>query len=238
MTIFENTPFKFLASHLVKNEDFQADLRLILELPEDIFLRLAATLEKADMFIGRAALERIVSETLDNKEQATRLATIIYRIAEILHSSDMPLSEMMEVLSGAMAGSKQQTKFFTPEDRPWLIERLRRLIVVPTGFARQFKAQKLATATGAELDKLQIICDIRPIFDSNRSKVDGALPLAVMRLEYTAADGESMVLEVRVTERLIETLETTSAMARRKVGLIKELLASQNIPIPAIKAAL
>jgi hypothetical protein len=68
--------------------------------------------------------------------------------------------------------------------------------------------------------------------------VEGALPLAVMRLEYTAADGESMVLEVRVTERLIETLETAAATARRKVDLIKELLMSQNIPIPATKAAL
>lgn len=238
MPIFENPPFKFLAGHLVRDEDFQADLRLTLDMPEDVFLRLAAALEKADTFIGRAALEKIVTEALDNNEQATRLAAIIYRIAEIFHGSALPPSETMDVLSGAMAGGKESEKFVTHEERLRLIERLRRLIVVPTGFARQFKAQKLAAATGAELDKLQIICDIRPIFDTNRNKVDGAIPLTLMHLEYTAADGESMVLEVRVTERLIETLEAAAATAKKKIGLIRELLANQNIPIPATKAAL
>lgn len=229
---FWGTPFKMLARHLVRDEDFLKDTRLILGLPEEAFLRLAASLEKSDAFIGRAALDKMAGEALADKNDAANLAAIIYRIAKILYEADMPVSEAMAMLSEAM-----------PEqgviaDKPLLLERLRRLIIVPAGFARQFKAQKLVTATGGELDQSHIICDIRPIFDSGRQKIEGAFPLAVLRLEYTAPDGESMVLEVRVTERQIEALETIAATAKRKVVLIKELLQSQGIPIPATKATL
>jgi len=235
MPIFGNPPFKFLASHLVKDEEFLADARLILGLEEDAFLRLAAALEKADTFINRETLDKMANDALPGKGDGAKFAAIIYRIAGIFHEADMPVNEALNVLSGAMA---EHEKSYAHEERQRLVERLRRLVVIPTGFARQFKAQKLAAATGGELDRTQIICDIRPIFDSERQKIEGAFPLAVLRLEYTAPDNESMVLEMRISEKQIETLETIAATAKRKISLIKEHLKSQNIPIPSTKATL
>lgn len=235
MPIFGNPPFKFLASRLVKDEDFLADASLILGLEEDAFLRLAAALERSDTFTGRDALDKMATEALSGKGDAAKLGATIYRIARVLHDADIPVNEAMDVLSAAMA---EHEKSYAPEKRQRLVERLRRLIVIPTGFARQFKAQKLATATGGELDQSQIICDIRPIFDAERQKIEGAFPLAVLRLEYTAPDNESMVLEMRISEKQIETLETIAATAKRKISLIKEHLKSQNIPIPSTKATL
>lgn len=230
---FGTPPFKLLASRLVRDEDFLADMHLVVGLSEERFLDLAGTLEKSDAFINREVLEATVIQVLAGENDAEKLAAAIYRISEVLHDADMPTPDAMRMLSEAITAEE---KPFTMEERRTLVERLRRLAVVPTGLGRQFKAQKLAAATGAELDQANIICDIRPIFDSSRQRVEGALPVLVLRLDYTTSGGESEVLELRISETQIGILEETVVAAKRKVAVVKELLKSQSIPVPSTKA--
>jgi hypothetical protein len=121
-------------------------------------------------------------------------------------------------------------------DRRKLIDRLRALAAEPIGLAKQYKARQLVDATGSELDEFQLICDIRPIFDHGRERIEGAVPLSVLRLDYSLPDGESAVVEVRVTEKQLEELGTSIATAKRKLTLIKELIESQRLPIPRTKS--
>ena len=93
-------------------------------------------------------------------------------------------------------------------------------------------------AIGAELDDFRIICDIRPIFDKQRERIEGAIPLAVLRLEYSKPDGESAVVEVRVTEKQIAKFGEKIADASLKLRVIKELLVKQDIPIPKTKSTI
>ncbi len=230
---FGSPPFKLLASRLVRDEDFLADMQLVVRLNEDRFRHLAGTLEKSDAFINREVLDATVSQVLAGQNEAEKLAAAIYRVSEVLHDADMPADDAMRILSEAITAEE---KPFTADERRTLVERLRRLAVVPNGLGRQFKAQKLAAATGAELDQANIICDIRPIFDSSRRRVEGALPVVILRLEYTTSGGESEVLELRMSEEQIARLEETVATAKRKVAVVKELLKSQSIPVPSTKA--
>ncbi len=230
---FGTPPFKLLASRLVCDEDFLADMQLVVGLSEDRFLHLTGALEKLDAFISRDVLDATVSHVLAGESDAGKLAAAIYRISEVLHDADMPTQDAMRILSEAITGEE---KPFNSEERRTLVERLRRLAVVPNGLGRQFKAQKLAVATGAELDQANIICDIRPIFDSSRHRVEGALPVVILRLDYTTSGGESEVLEVRMSEKQIARLEETVATAKRKVAVVKELLKSQSIPVPSTEA--
>ena len=93
-------------------------------------------------------------------------------------------------------------------------------------------------ATGAELDECQIICDIRPIFDEGRDHVEGAIPLTTLRLEFSNPDGESQVVEMRLTEKQLQDLLKKFAIAQRKLNAIKALLHTQAVTIPKTKSTI
>ena len=229
--VFGNPPFKFLAGHLAQDDDFLSDAKQIVELDEDVYLRLATELAKSDTFLSRSDLTVVVGECIGDDSE--RIATIIYRIGGIIHDADMDAAAAMDALAKAI---EEKAESLDVHDRRKLTERLRKLVAEPIGIAKQYKARDLVDAIGAELDSFRIICDIRPIFDRSRERIDGAIPLTVLRLDYSAPDGESAVLEVRVTEKQIGQFEEKISDAKLKLRMIKELLSRQNLPIPKTKS--
>lgn len=231
--LFGNPPFRFLANNLAGDERFLEDAQQVLQLDQGAYSRLTTQLAKTDAFLNRSDLGSIVDETLGKNEDSDRIASIIFRVGEIVHAADMDAMDAMDALGTAI---EEKAESLEPQDRRTLVDRLRKLAVEPVGIAKQHKARKLVDATGAELDDFRIICDIRPIFDQNRKQIDGAIPITVLRLEYSKPDGESAVVEMRVTEKQIEKFGERIADAGCKLNMIKELLASQNLPIPKTKS--
>jgi hypothetical protein len=229
--VFGAPPFKFLADHLAQDTDFLEGAQHILKLDEDAYLRLATQLAKTDTFLSRSDLGTIVGEVLD--EDSDRIASIINRIGGIVHDADMDVVDAMDALGTAI---EEKAESLEPQERRTLTERLRKLVAEPIGIAKQYKARQLVGAIGAELDDFRIICDIRPIFDQKRERIDGAIPLAILRLEYSMPDGESAVVELRVTEKQIAKFGEKIADANLKLRMIKELLTSHHIPIPKTKS--
>jgi len=176
-------------------------------------------------------LGTLVGEVLG--EDADRIASFIYYVGGIVHDADMDVVKAMDALGTAI---EEKAESLEPQERRTLTERLRKLAAEPIGIAKQYKARQLVDAIGAELDDFRIICDIRPIFDQKRERIDGAIPLAILRLDYTKPDGESAVVELRVTEKQITEFGEKIADANLKLRMIKELLTSQHVPIPRTKA--
>lgn len=228
--VFGDPPFKFLADHLAQDEDFLDDAKQIIDLDEDAYRRLATELAKSDAFLSRSDLATIASESLG--EDSDRIASTIYRIGGIVHDAEMDPTDAMDALAKAI---EEKAEGLDVQDRRKLTGRLRKLVAEPIGIAKQYKARELVDAIGAELDSFRIICDIRPIFDRSRERIDGAIPLSILRLDYSKPDGESVVVEVRITEKQISQFEDKIADAKLKLRMIKELLARQELPIPKTK---
>jgi hypothetical protein len=229
--VFGTPPFKFLADHLAQDEDFLDDGKQIIELDEDAYLRLATKLAKSEAFLSRSDLAAIVRECVD--DGSDRIAEIIHRIGGIVHDADMDATDAMDALAKAI---EDKAEILGVQDRQKLTDRLRKLVAEPVGIAKQYKARVLVNAIGAELDSFRIICDIRPIFDRSRERIDGAIPLTVLRLDYSTPDGETAVVEVRVTEKQIAQFEEKISDAKLKLRMIKELLSGQELPIPKTKS--
>jgi hypothetical protein len=230
---FGNTwrpPLSFLVEHLLQDDGFLGDAEQIIGLEEDDYRKLAAKLDQFDGFLGRSEL---ASMTSNLGAEADRIASIIYLVGGIIHEADREANLAMDLLADAIEEKAQR---FSESDRKILSSRLRSLAAEPIGIAKLYKARELVDAVGSELDSFRVFCDIRPIFDRNRERIDGAIPLSIMRLEYSQPDGNSAVVEVRVTERQIEHISQTVADAKLKLRIIKQQLASQNSPIPQTKA--
>jgi hypothetical protein len=231
--IFGKPPFEFLAGHLAQDDDFLSDARLIVNLDQDAYNCLATKLKETDDFLDRASLTSLTSEVLGEGDEASKVASIIYRIGGMLHDAGIPAKKAMEELGEAI---ESKATGLEKQDRRTLIDRLKALAAEPIGLAKQYKAAKLVDAIGAELDDFQIVCDIRPIFDHNRGRIEGAMPVAIMRLEYTPPDGSDDVVELRVTEKQLADFESKIKTAQQKLKVIKALLEKQQLPIPRTKS--
>jgi hypothetical protein len=225
--VFGKPPFKFLAEHLVQDEDFLNDIKQIIDLDEGEYLRLATQLAKSDSFLSRSELASITSDCLSTPSD--RIASIIYRIGGIVYDADMDAEDAMNFLAEAI---EKRAKCVDVQDRRKLTGRLRKLVTDPIGIAKHYKARQLVDAIGAELDSFRIICDVRPILDRSRDRIDGAIPLTILRLDYTNPDGESAVVEVRVTEKQLVQFEEKIGDVKLKLKVIKDLLRREDIAIP------
>jgi hypothetical protein len=229
-------PFKFLAGHLAQDEEFLRDAQRILELTPEAFDRLATELNRANAFLDREALLDIVNSVFGAGDESRDIVSLINRAGGMLHDADMPAAEAMDELGKAL---QEKATSIPEEDRRILIARLRTLVAEPLGLAKQYKARQLVDATGLELDHFRIICDIRPIFDEGRERVEGAIPLTLLRLEYSRPDGEeSGVLEVRLDEKKLKELETALTRTKQKLKGTKDLLKEVGLAIPRTKATI
>lgn len=228
--LFGSPPFSYLVNRLAQDDEFLEDAQRLLKLPQEEYLKIATLLNKFDGFLSRSAVEVIASETLEDAE-SKKVSAVIYKLGGILHGADVPANKAMDAMEAVLV--EKGTDHKRAQEFRRLAERIRLLAAEPIGFAKQFKAIELLGAIGGELDEFRIICDIRPIFDKGRERVDGAIPIAILRLEYSAPDGESNVLEVRIAEKQIKALEAILGDARQKLNLLSELLATHQIPVPS-----
>ena len=233
--LFGQPPFKFMASHLAQDEDFLADGRFLLSISDADFSRVAIKLGIRDDFLSTPVVRSITDDALGEGEQSEKLSKIIMRVGHVLHDADMPANKAMDVLGKAI---EKRSEALSVDERQKLVKRFRVLIAEPLGLARQFKAERLVAATGAELDKVRVVCDMRPVFDAGRESIEGVIPLAVLRIEYTTVGQDSQVVEMRVTKKQLEEIQSLVTAAIRKLEVITDHLQSQNVTLPETKATL
>ena len=218
-------PFRFIAERLLREDEFRADLKVISKIDAGQLEKLAKGLAAEPHFLDRGGVAEAVNKWLA-EDEAKVVRRVVTQLNQVIRESDDSADEALQILSSEM--NEHSEEFPSPEV---IVDRLRDLIVVPQGLARQKKAEGLADATGAELDQVGIFCDIRPVFDDERAKVEGAVLIATLRIDTSGPDGLAHVVECRLTERQLDRLYKVSDEARRKMLAMKELLASKNIPI-------
>lgn len=236
MTRFSFTgspPFRILIEYLVQQKDFLSDAGTILRLPEETYEELARALSAFNGFLDRKALSEITSQTVPSGNQPETVSGVIWRLNRYVRESDETLTESLQILKTAI--QKHGTDFES-EQRSQLGDRLATLIAEPLGFVRQHKADRLVEATGRELTDLQIICDLRPVFNEERTEIEGAIPVSTLTLDLVELDGNTTRLEVRLSKRQIADLCRKAESAKGKSALIEKMLADKGIVLPRTSA--
>ena len=220
------------ANHLVKDEDFVKDAQRILAIGPDQFEELAVALEQFSSFLSRELLTEVVVEAIGETDDAKKIGRTIRRLATVLRESEDPVGENVGELKDAINEHLTQ---LNSDERQTLGERLDRLAAKPSGFDRQYKAQELVDATGKELDGLQFICDMRPVFNEDRSTVEGVIPLTTLRIDISDGDASSS-MDIRLNEEQLNDLFDKSQIALRKLSMLKEFLPEKDITLPQTQA--
>jgi hypothetical protein len=218
-------PFRFIADRLLLEAEFRSELKEVVTLPEDKLLSLAAALDAHPNFLTAPDVAAITQEVVQGS-QAEHLAQALLRLYLSMRSTQEAEEEILEGLGAAVARYRED---FPPDKIAVLKLRVQKLLFAPGGFRRQQKAETLAEATGADLNELNIICDIRPVFDSARREIEGAVVISTLTLEITELDGKVSLVECRLSEKQVDDLCKVSLNAKQKLAAIRNLLSSKEI---------
>jgi hypothetical protein len=217
---------------LVQNEEFLADASVLVALQDSQFEDLAAGLTRYQGFLDHEKVSTIVQSVLTDVAQPSNVAFFIWRLNWILREqADEPFEEAVGTFQAAI--QKYSTRLDDAE-RSRLSERVRKLVLNPRGFERLQKARQLAVATGDGLGDIQIICDIRPIFDPLRMQIEGALPVCTLVIEQVTSDGSVKRLDLRLDENQLLDLAEKAELAKVKLKAISQLLEQKSITVPRL----
>ncbi len=225
--------FRAMAESLAQDKDFVRDASDVLRIDPPVFDQLLQGLAEP-RFLDRTEIRNVVAHTLGESELAQRVSRLIGRISAMVRQADEPPQEAMHLLREALVDQCEEGEV---QKRSQIAGRLERLILEPPGLTQQHKAEQLASLVEAELDEAQLICDMRPVFDDERSEIQGAVPISRLILDLTRSDGSSVRTEVGITEAQILELRDRADAAIRKLDAIKGFLkAPTTVLIPHTSA--
>jgi hypothetical protein len=211
-----------------------SDAKVLLELQTDQIGALVAELGSIKTFLDRATFNSIVKSFVPNDQQAQRLGRLILHMDESLRQTDWGLDGLFSRLAEAMESPESKEKPLPPHEFDELKRRLTIVVKPYLGLKMQAKAKRLSEVTGQRLEQLEIICDLRPVFDDNREVVEGMIPLTILKIVTTGADGLPIAMEAVLSQCEVAELAKKSEAALKKLGRLQTLLAEKNISIPQI----
>lgn len=206
--------------------------RTLLGLPTNLVESLGEAIARYPGFLDRGSLESLFKDYLPEGTQVEQIAGFLSQIDRALAHSDRNLADLVNEIR---EGSKDSEDIGLKDSE---FEELEQSLIVLLGgrlpFDRQRKAERLANATGCRLSDVQIICDLRPIFDEARDRVEGSIVLTTIKLTAIGPDELPISFESRLTERQVSTLADRAQKAIQKIVVLKQHAAAMGVTIPVI----
>lgn len=192
-------------------EDFQNVLRLS---DEDV-TGVRQAMEAADGFLSPTGMRELLARELHEPSSASGLARILYNLV------DSPLAAFLASVEKSDADENAEPSLSSTEWQD-LKERLEVLVHPYPGLIRYKKAELIAGAVGQPLEDLQLISELRPVFDEDREQIEGMIPCTRLKVVAEGEDGRSQVMEVQLIASQLEDLEEKVKKARQKLEKLDE----------------
>jgi hypothetical protein len=226
-------PFPFGPDFEVTSEMIQ-DAKVLLDFDVPSLTRIAAALDEYPGFLDDVSLPSVVADVTHDRTRAEQLATFLSGMYRVLRRPHQTLERVIRDID-KWRKREQNVDRLSDESFRQLVERLRAVVKLYPGLARLEKAKWVSTATGLELDDIQIICDLRPIFDKNRELVEGYIPITTLKVTCIGVDGLPVSLEATLSARDVGTLLDRAEKAKKKLGVLRHEVERLGSTIPAIK---
>ena len=195
-----------------------ADLKAVSTLRDDEADALRKQLSQVKGFLDPKALSAEVRRTIKVEATARSVLTTLQNL------EPKDTKRLVE----ALAERGEQGKDFPLNEAEIarLDEILPKLIQPYPSLARFEKAERLAKLTGQELESIELICDLRPIFDEDRKQIEGMMPYTRLHIVATGADGLPKSFEAELTHRQVNDLREKAAKAESKLAVLRKSVES------------
>ena len=189
------------------------DLLIVGGLGEDLIERLFESLRAAKGFLDPTRLFALITKEI----QDSKAARAVYHALIFLRADG--LEEFLERVDEWRKGNQGQVS----EESFLSIKRALKRIVKPySALERYRKAERLEKVTGQALEDVQLICDLRPIFDERREVIEGMIPYTRLRIVAEGADGLPIATEIELTQRQVGELAGKAESALKKLRTLRQ----------------
>lgn len=207
---------------ILKSDDFIEDARSVASIPNNSFAEAIDAVTRATGFVGRQRLLSAVRLGIQDAFQAESLTNFIINFHQLRRDVGMSPEDFARDVS-----SRLPVDELNDNERRTIIERLPQVLAPKPGLDRQAKVEDVVRRTGAHIDELSIVSDLRPIFDGNREKIEGLVPIATLKLVTHGHEGIKAV-EVQITEQELSHLCEEAERAKRKLAILKGFINNQS----------
>ncbi len=197
------------------SSEMVSDLKAVKHISPDLLEQIAKTLSAVEGFLEPSGLNPRLRSVVADNEPIDSLRRVILNIK----------SEDVDDLLKRLRSIRESDPDDFPlsiEDLDELADRLPRLLKPIPALRRYRKAERLATITGQPLEDLQLICDLRPVFDEDRNSVEGLIPVTHLKIVATGGDGLPNVFEADLTAKQVSDLAEQAEKAVRKLAVLRE----------------
>jgi len=188
------------------------DLKAILGLSDDKVDELYKHLSEARGFLDPKALLATIQTVVKDKNSAAAVRRVLRNIS---------LSQVERLITSLEERSKKEKDFaFGREQIDRLEQILKKLVRPYPSLVRFEKANRLAKITGQQLETVELICDLRPIFDKNRENIEGMMPYTRLHIVATGEDGLPNSFEAELTHQQVIDLAKKAEKAKSKLEVM------------------
>lgn len=189
------------------------DLGAIIDLSDETLKKLCKHLSEAKGFLNPKALLTTIQTIIKDSSVAKAAQRIIINIRPF------QIGHVITFLEGQ---SKESEFPFDPKQFERLKQILKDLIRPYPSMTRFLKAERLADITGQELEIVELICDLRPIFNENRKDIEGMMPYTRLHIVATGEDGLPNAFEAELTYQQVIDLAEKTKKAKSKLETLHQ----------------
>ena len=233
ISIDDSFPFPFPFGPPI-SDDVVDDFRKLIQLDDTVIESVQRSLAEQPTFLTSQQLKSALESGVE--DQST--ASLIYRIIEWVGRFRRPdgridraFQKLRKILTLGKDDDPGKT-VFTEADLDAVRDRIQGIMASAPGLERHAKAADLSEATGQRLKSVRLICDLRPIFDSKRERIEGIMPLTTLSAFCVGVNGFPVGFEAILSEKDVENLYELASMAKQKLAAIRHLATTTGLPIP------
>jgi len=210
-------PQSLFDSNPAANKPLVEDMKTIADLSDEQVAAICQRLEEATGFLDPKTL-------LSTILQAVQDAKVAEAVRGALRNLTPPGVERMVV--GLAMGLEDKGFPFDQKTLDRLKHVLGKLIQPYPALTGFQKAKHLSTLTGQQLETVELVCDLRPVFDDKREKLDGMMPYTRLHLVATGEDGLPKPFEAELTYQQVIDLAEKARKAESKLKVLRQSIES------------
>jgi hypothetical protein len=211
----------------VRSQAFLRDAKLFASIPDTVFEAAISAISGHQGFLDGQEFASVLGPIVSDADQREALIRLVTNLSEFRRNAGISPERAGQILRDSFEAVRGLDTTTTGT----VSTRLPHVLALHPAVEKQAKAQSVATALGGSLVEAKLISDIRPVFDEDRQRVEGLIPVTTMKVSVEF-DYEVKVFEVRLTEAQVMALCEESGRAKQKLQTLKKLIVNQGYPLP------
>ncbi|HKI17947.1 MAG TPA: hypothetical protein VKA15_08700 [Isosphaeraceae bacterium] len=193
-----------------------SDLLEISRIPPPVVAQIGASVEKASGFLDDARLQKLVKGVISDEKTAAAVVNALRNLRP------PAVERTLSALKEWRDADPRHVAEFDDEALAAVTSNLPRLIRPSPALDRQRKARRLRTLTGHQGKEVEIVCDARPVFDRERTTIEGFVMETTLKLVYESQSEDLNCIEIMLSAKLLGQLLDKARKAKKKLQVLGE----------------